>query len=286
MNTSEFTTINNTRLEVQRIAGDPDLAAIVFLHEGLGSVAMWRDWPARVCAATGRRGLLYSRRGYGLSDANTDVRREQVSGADASRSASNPGAGALQADYMHREAFEVLPALLSALQLQRPILCGHSDGATISLLHASRFDCTAVVAMAPHLFVEPIALHAIAQAKLAFETGDLKSKLARYHADVHGAFWQWNGVWLSEAFKNFDITADCARISCPVLGIQGLQDAYGTMAQLDALQKCILQANLQKNNLMSGSNSHCSLLKLEHCGHSPHKDQADATLQAVTEFTN
>jgi pimeloyl-ACP methyl ester carboxylesterase len=136
------------------------------------------------------------------------------------------------------------------------------------------------------LFVEDIALRAIAQAKLAFETGNLKTKLARYHDDVHGAFWQWNGVWLSDAFKNFDIRNNCMYIQCPILGIQGQQDAYGTMAQLDALQKCILSSNLHKNNLMSESNGHCSLFKLEQCGHSPHKDQADGTLLAVAQFIN
>ena len=274
MNSSEYLPLGGHHLEVQRIAGNSALETIVFLHEGLGSVAMWRDWPARLCAATGRCGLLYSRLGYGQSQANADVRRANGS----------PGAGALHADYLHREAFEVLPDLLAALQLRKPILCGHSDGASISLLHASRFDCTAVVAMAPHLFVEPVALRAIAQAKLAFEAGDLRAKLQRYHADVDGAFWQWNGVWLSEAFQSFDIRSDCARIRCPVLGIQGYQDAYGTMEQLHALQKSLLQPTLQNLEPMSGSNGHCSLLKIERCGHSPHKDQADATLEAVFSF--
>ena len=274
MQNSQSLVVMGMRLEVQQIAGDASLASIVFLHEGLGSVAMWRDWPAKLCAATGRRGVVYSRRGYGQSEAIADLRHTD----------GTPGAGALQPNYMHREAFEVLPALLQALGLDSPVLCGHSDGATIGLLHASQWPCTAIVAMAPHLFVESIALHAIAQARIAYTSGDLQSRLVKYHADADCAFWQWNDIWLSPAFQPLNIAADCARIACPVLGIQGWQDAYGTMAQLETLQKSILQPHLHHFAPMSGSPRHCSLLKLEQCGHSPHKDQTQACLDAIQIF--
>ena len=249
--------IHGTRLELQRIAGPDGKAPLVFLHEGLGSVSLWtqrgRSWPQSVCEATGRAGIVYSRRGYGQSDAVPDVR----------------GSGRLLPDYMHREAWEVLPALLEALGIVRPVLLGHSDGASIALLHASRHPVTATIAMAPHLVVEDIAVRAIAAATAAFETGGLRDKLARHHADVDGAFWQWNDVWLSPGFRRFDIRADCQRISAPLLGIQGLDDEYGTMAQLDELALAAPQT---------------VQLRLTGCGHSPQRDQPERTLEAVSTF--
>jgi pimeloyl-ACP methyl ester carboxylesterase len=256
------------KLEVLCIAGREDAAPIVFLHEGLGSVAMWRGFPARVCAATGRAGVVVSRRGYGQSDPIADVR-------GPSRMQAGVHCGRLHADYMHHEAYNVLPALLSKLALSTPILLGHSDGASIALLYASRFKTTACIAMAPHLFVEDVALSSIEAARLAYETTDLRSKLAKFHADVDCAFWQWNDVWLSDAFRSFDIRAECARITCPLLAIQGFDDAYGTMAQIDFFSKNGLQPNKIERE---------QLLKLEHCGHSPHKDQAEKTLTAVAQF--
>jgi pimeloyl-ACP methyl ester carboxylesterase len=248
-------TVQGVQLEVLRMEGHATLAPIVFLHEGLGSVAMWRDFPQRVCAATGRAGLVYSRRGYGQSA---------------------PALLPLPVDYMQREAWDILPALLGACGVRQPLLLGHSDGATIALLYASRFAATACIAMAPHLFVEELSVHGIAAARTAFETGDLRSKLAKYHADVDGAFWQWNEVWLSDDFASFNIEADCARITCPVLAIQGVEDAYGTMAQVDAL--------LRENGSQPNKTMHRQLLKLEQCGHSAHKDQPEAVLQAVGRF--
>jgi pimeloyl-ACP methyl ester carboxylesterase len=256
--------ISGVSLEVERIAGSNTQAPIFFLHEGLGSVAMWREFPAQLCAATGRSGLVYSRRGYGHSSAVSDVR----------------GAGRLQADYMHHEAWQVLPALLSELGIEKPVLLGHSDGGTIALLYAAQFDCEACVVMAPHLFVEQKAIDAIAAAGVAFQTTDLRSKLAKYHADVDGAFWQWNDVWLSQAFRSFNIEAECAQIRCPVLAIQGHEDTYGTMAQLDRLINC-----LNGEKTLSPAYSLTSLLlKLEQCGHSPHKDQPAAVIAAVQRF--
>jgi pimeloyl-ACP methyl ester carboxylesterase len=235
-------------LEVLHIEGSAVLAPIVFLHEGLGSVAMWRDFPQRVCAATGRAGWAVSRRGYGQSA---------------------PALLPLPVDYMHIEARDVLPALLAACNIQKPVLLGHSDGGSIALLYASQFETTACIAMAPHVFVESVSLQSIAAARDAYETGNLRAKLAKFHSDVDNAFWQWCEVWLCDAFAGFDITEQCSRITCPLLAIQGHDDAYGTMAQIDALSK--------KGEVRQ-------LLKLQQCGHSPHKDQTDAVLASVIQF--
>ena len=252
-----FADIDGKRIEVQRISGPAGRAPLVFLHEGLGSVSLWtqrgHSWAEAVCRATGRAGLVYSRRGYGQSDAVSDVR----------------GAGRLAPDYMHREAWEVLPALLASQDMEKPVLLGHSDGASIALLHASRYQATAVVAMAPHLMVEDIAVTAIASAAAAFESGSLRERLARHHADVDSAFWQWNDVWLSGAFRSFDIRAECGRISAPLLTIQGTGDEYGTMAQLDELA-LVAPQTVQ--------------LRLADCGHSPQRDQPDSSLGAIADF--
>jgi pimeloyl-ACP methyl ester carboxylesterase len=247
------TQVLSSRLETRLIAGDSTRAPLVFLHEGLGSVAMWRDWPQKLCAATGRAGLVFSRRGYGQSEPIADVR----------------GTGRLGPDYMQREALEVLPALLKAYSLANPVLVGHSDGATIALLYASRFPVAACVALAPHVKVEDVARSSIEAARTAFEQGALRSKLARFHADVDGAFWQWNDVWLSPAFRSFDIREDCGRISAPLLLVQGYDDAYGTMAQVDEIAERA---------------PHAQVLKLEACGHSPHRDQEARVTQAITAF--
>jgi pimeloyl-ACP methyl ester carboxylesterase len=255
----EHIDIGGARLEVQRLAGSAALAPTVFLHEGLGSVAMWRDFPAQVCAATGRAGLVVSRRGYGQS---------------------SPAVRPLPPDYMQREAWQVLPAVLAACGISQPVLLGHSDGATIALLYASRFASTACIAMAPHLLVEELSLRSIAAARVAYETNDLRSKLARFHADVDGAFGQWNDVWLSEGFRSFNIEADCQQISCPLLAIQGVHDAYGSMRHIDLLGTEFTNENGFQPNKMK----HRQLLKLERCGHAPHKDQGPAVLAAVTGF--
>ena len=244
--------INGVPLEVQKIAGLTTASPIIFLHEGLGSVSLWTqrgiDWPQQVCEATGRAGVVYSRRGYGQSE---------------------PTPGNLPADYMHREAWEVLPALLDALQIKKPVLLGHSDGATIALLYASRHPVSACIAMAPHVLVEDVAIKSITDAKTAFESRGLRERLARHHADVDGAFWQWNDVWLSAAFRSFDIREDCRRITAPLLLIQGLDDEYGTLRQLDEIARVAPRA---------------AQLRLARCGHSPQRDQPEASRNAVAEF--
>ena len=259
--------IDGVFLEVHHIpvaAGtQPGLAPLVFLHEGLGSVAMWRDWPASLCAATGRAGWVYSRQGYGRSSPVPDVRGEPREHPDGTRS------GRLQPDYMHREALEVLPRLLARLGIERPVLVGHSDGGTIALIHAAAHPVTACVVMAPHVMVEDISVQSIDEARRAFETTDLPDRLARYHDDVKVAFWQWNDVWLSPAFRDFDIRGEIGGISAPLLAIQGVDDAYGTMAQIDDIARAVPQAQL---------------VKLAACGHSPHRDQPALVNEAITRF--
>lgn len=270
---STHITLDGVRLEVAHIPGPVDRAPLLFVHEGLGSVAMWpqrgRHWPAELCAATGRAGVLYSRRGYGQSDPIADVRGPHHTDAPASELWPH---GRHTPRYMHHEADAVLPRLRAALGLEQVVLVGHSDGATIALLHAANHPCEAVVVMAPHLFVEPMTLAAIELARRAYlDIGPqgLRPKLARFHADVDNAFWQWNDIWLNPAFAHYNITAECSRITCPVLAVQGVQDAYGTLAQLERLQQAAPQTRT---------------LALDHCGHSPHRDQPEALTTAVRDF--
>ena len=223
---------------------------------------MWRDWPTILCRATGRAGWVYSRRGCGRSDPVPDV-RGAPSLVDGVRR------GRLQPDYMHHEAWTVLPALLQRLGLVQPVLLGHSDGASIALIHASRFPLTACVAMAPHVMVEDVSIQSIEQARRAFETTDLRQRLARYHADVDCAFWQWNDAWLSAAFRGFDIRRDCRNIGAPVLALQGSEDPYGTPAQIE-------QIDLPQTQL-----TRCMIGE---CGHSPHRDQPGRTTQLIADF--
>jgi pimeloyl-ACP methyl ester carboxylesterase len=250
----EIVKVNGVGLEIQRVSGETGRhrAPIVFLHEGLGSVSMWRHWPASVCAAAGRDGIVYSRRGYGRSDPTPDVR----------------GAGRLAPDYMHREALEVLPELLRVLGMQAPVLLGHSDGGTIALIHAAKFEVTACVLMAPHVMVEDLSVQSIAQARTAYESGDLRERLRRYHADVDGAFWQWNDIWLSPAFRAFDIRAECRRVQAPVLAIQGEDDPYGTLRQIEGIEP----------------RGPFATQILPQCGHSPHRDQPEMTRRRIVEF--
>lgn len=257
----ELIDIKGVRLEVQRIPGAAGTThpPIVFLHEGLGSVAMWQgraeSWPHTVCTATGRPGLVYSRRGYGRSDPVPDVR----------------GAGRLPADYMHREAWEVLPDLLQTLGISQPVLLGHSDGGSIALLYASRYPVQACIVMAPHVLVEEISIQSIEHARIAFEKGGLRERLARYHADVDGAFWQWNDVWLSPAFRSFDIREDCHQITAPVLALQGADDVYGTMRQIEEIGPTRGLLELQA---------------IARCGHSPHRDQPQQVTELIRDFVS
>ena len=212
---------------------------VVFLHGGLGSVSVWRDFPAAFCAEYGLRGLVYSRYGYGQSTRKPPGERW------------SPG-------FMHAQANEVLPALLAALGIARPWLFGHSDGGSIALLHAASHGVAGVVVLAPHLFVEDVSIASIERDREAYEATDLKQRLARHHADADSAFRGWNDVWLSPAFRGWNIEAEVARITVPVLAVQGEDDEYGTLAQVRAIQSRLPETRL---------------LVMPNCGHSPHRDQ-------------
>jgi pimeloyl-ACP methyl ester carboxylesterase len=235
------------RLEVRRLDGRGDLPTLVFLHEGLGSVSMWRDFPDRVAAATGAPALVYSRYGYGESD--------KLQGDRA-------------VDYMHQEALIVLPELRAALGLDDVVLLGHSDGASIALIHASRWPVRGLILEAPHVFVEDLSLASIEAAKRAYETTDLPKRLGRYHDDVDGAFRGWNKIWLDPAFRAWNIADFLPGVRCPTLAIQGADDEYGTLAQLDAVARGVVGPIEQ--------------VVLSKCRHSPHRDQPAATLAAIT----
>lgn len=225
-------------------------APLVFLHEGLGSIRQWRDFPAKVAAATGRRALVYDRYGYGQSDVLREKRRT--------------------VRFMHDEALLALPALLRELDIEDPILIGHSDGASIALIYAGSGRKTrGVAAMAPHVFIEPICISSIRKVTGEFEGGDLPVRLGKYHRDARKTFYGWADVWLDPEFKGWDIRDDyLPNVHCPVLAIQGYDDEYGTMAQLDELQRI----------------SKAQTLKLEGCGHAPFRDQPERTLEAVAAF--
>jgi pimeloyl-ACP methyl ester carboxylesterase len=247
------------RIELQRIApaharGDAPL--MVFLHEGLGSLAMWRDFPQRLCDAAGVHGLVYSRPGYG-------------------RSTPRPPDEHWGVDFMHRQAHEVLPALLDALRIdgtRQPLwLFGHSDGGSIALLHAARFahHVSGVVVMAPHVSVEDKAITSIRQARDNYLRTDLKQRLARYHEDVDSAFWGWNDIWLHPPFKHWNIEAEVARIRCPLLALQGSDDEYGTLDQIHAIARRV---------------PHAEWVELQQCGHSPQRDQPERVIEEVQRF--
>jgi pimeloyl-ACP methyl ester carboxylesterase len=252
-NSGVKTRVLGVNLEVLHLPGPAQGPVLVFLHEGLGSVALWRDWPAQLCQRLGCAGLVYSRQGYGQSDPRPDVR----------------GAGRLQADYMHREALQVLPELLRLSGIERPVLLGHSDGGTIALLHASHHPVRACVVMAPHVMVEALSLSAIEAARQAYIEGPLRQRLAPWHADVDNAFWQWNDVWLSPGFRHYDIRQEMATIGAPLLAIQGEDDPYGTLAQIDDIAAAV---------------PHAQRLQLASCGHQPHRDQAEVVTQAIVDF--
>jgi len=243
-----FVTVQGRRLEVERIAGG--VPTLVFLHEGLGSVSMWRDFPAAVAEATGCAAVVYSRYGYGKSDVLGEPRRT---------------------DYMHVEALEALPELLRELSIDEPVLVGHSDGGSIALIYAGAGNAAkGIVALAPHVFVEDVSVKSIAEAKTAFETTDLPARLARHHADVEKTFRGWNDIWLHPDFRRWNIEEYLPRVHCPLLAIQGFDDEYGTMAQLDAIAK---QAG-----------GPIELLRLADCGHSPHRDQPKVVIEAIARF--
>lgn len=245
--------VNGLRLEYRDIAPTKmERPVLMLLHEGLGCVAMWRHFPEKLAAATGCRVIVWSRAGYGDSEPYPDVRTPR---------------------YMHREALEALPALITAMCIDRPLLVGHSDGASIALIFAGAFpkQVCGVVAMAPHEFVEEETLAGILAAKTMWTATDWPHKLAHYHRDVSRVFSDWNDTWLSPAFRDWNIESYLPQIRCPVLALQGVDDEYASMRQIEVIADQV---------------SDTVLLKLPACGHSPQRDQESAVLEAVAAFAS
>lgn len=253
---SSFVKIGERRLEYRWAEPSAEMASksrpvLVFLHEGLGSVALWKQFPDRVADQTGCRALIYSRYGYGRSDELAAPRLP---------------------DYMHREALDVLPALLDRFGIEDPVLVGHSDGASIALIHAGSDmrRLRGVVALAPHVFVEEISIRSIEQAKTAFESTSLGQKLARYHDHPESMFRGWNDIWLHPDFRDWNIEDCLPAIRAPLLLIQGEDDQYGSVAQIEAIER------------QAGTAARTCILR--DCAHSPHVDQPEATVAEVSAF--
>lgn len=245
--------IEGRRLEYRDFpATRTDQPVLLLLHEGLGCVAMWRHFPEKLAAATGCRVIVWSRAGYGGSAPYGESRTPR---------------------YMHREALEALPALLTALKIERPLLVGHSDGASIALIFAGAFPAqtAGVVAMAPHEFVEEETLAGILVAKTTWTATDWPQKLARYHLDAPRVFSDWNDTWLAPAFRDWNIEEYLPQITCPLLALQGEDDEYATMRQIDVIAEKVPGTEL---------------LKLPKCGHSPQRDQEAAVLAAIAAFVS
>jgi len=250
---SGFLTIGAARLEYRMIGPSPESAAtIVMLHEGLGSAGLWGDFPEKLQAATGVGVFVYSRAGYGNS---------------------TPVILPRPIDYMHVEALDVLPKLLDKIGFRRGMLLGHSDGASIAAIYAGAHQdhrVQGLALIAPHFIVEDISVASIAEIRTAYETTNLKTRLARWHKDVDNAFYGWNGAWLDPKFRDWDISEYLAYIRVPVAILQGADDQYGTMRQVEiAQEECYCPVDV---TILSGA------------GHSPHREAADATLAVITDF--
>ena len=246
--------VDDVSLEVKWIGlAESQKPVLVFLHEGLGCVALWRDFPEKLCDSLGLRGLAFSRQGYGASDPIPLPR---------------------PIDFMHREGLIVLPKIFDAAGIDQAILIGHSDGGSISLINAGGAQDTrvkAVITLAAHVFNEDITVQRIAEAKIAYETENLRKRLAKYHGDnVDCAFWGWNGVWLNPDFRDWNIEEFLSGISIPALILQGEEDQYGTPAQVDAIER--------------GIGTHAQTRLIPNCKHSPHLEQPDVTLMLIKGF--
>ncbi|HTU82817.1 MAG TPA: alpha/beta hydrolase [Candidatus Acidoferrales bacterium] len=233
--------IGGRELEFVRIpASRPALPTLVFLHEGLGSVALWRDFPATLAQLTGCGALVYSRYGNGFS---TPLRERRA------------------ASYMHDEALATLPSLLEALEIDETVVVGQSDGGSIALIFAAGHPSMVrgLLLEAPHVFVEPLSVGSIASIKGEYERGGLRERMAPYHGDVDRTFYGWNDVWLSVEFAQWNIEEYVRRLTAPALLVQGIEDEYGTAAQLEAIAR---QAPAPVDRVL-----------LARCGHSPHRER-------------
>ncbi len=242
--------VSAKRLEIALYPPTSADATIVMLHEGLGSVAMWKDFPERVAKATGCGVLVYSRYGHGKSGRLAEKR---------------------PVDFMHHEAKVVVPEILADNNVQRPILLGHSDGASIALIYAGTRPerVRGLILEAPHVFVEEFGLRSTRAIRKLYESGDLPKKLSRYHDHVDEMFRGWNDIWLDPQFRDWNIEEYLGAITCPTLVIQGENDEYGTLAHAEAIQQ-----------RMPGAQA----LILPNCGHSPHRDQRELILDAISKF--
>lgn len=251
---AEYLLVDGKRLEVAWHGPAPrDAPTLVFLHEGLGCVAMWRDFPAKLAAATGCGALVYSRLGYGRSDACALPRPVR---------------------FMHDEGLQVLPALLACAGIRECVLIGHSDGGSIAIIYAggtAAAPLRGVIAEAPHVFCEEFTLRSIRKAREAYESGNLREKLLKYHgANTDCAFWGWNETWLRADFVNWNLEGYLPRITVPMLIIQGEQDEYGTFAQVEAVAR------------QAGAGA--EVVMVPRCGHAPHREQEATTLRAMAQF--
>lgn len=241
-------TVSGRRLDVLDLVGDPELRPLVLVHEGLGSIGLWRDFPAALARRTGRRTVVYSRHGHGRSQTPLHPRTPA---------------------FFHEEARAVLPELLSGLEIGEPVLVGHSDGGSIALIFGGEAPVTGVVTLAAHVFVEEICVRSIEQIRERYVDGDLRARLARHHDDPDAAFWGWCDVWLDPAFLAWNLEEDAARVSAPTLLIQGARDPYGTLAQLDRIE-ARARGPVQRQVLPGG--------------HSPHLEHGPEVAVAVAAF--
>ena len=248
---TSFVEVGEARLEYLDIAATRgQRPEVLLLHEGLGSVTMWRDFPQRLAAATGCRTLAYSRRGFGRS---------------------SPRTRPYTLRFMHEEALEVMPRLREKLGIERPVLVGHSTGASMGLVHAgaNRWPVAAVVAMAPLTTVENSNVESIREARRQYESTDWRDKLARHHDQVDDVFYGWNDTWLQPGFRAWNILADIAGIACPVLAILGEDDPYSSVDQVEAIRQHARKCPQVR------------VLRIPGCGHAPHRERPEVVIPAI-----
>ena len=242
------TLVADRRIESVELAGDPDRRPLVLLHEGLGSVGLWHGFPEALQAAIGRRVLAFSRFGHGRSEPPPRPRTPA---------------------FFHEEAFDVLPVLLAEHDAGAPVLIGHSDGGSIALIHASRHPVTGLVLLAPHVVVEERTVAAIRSTRRSYEDGGLRERMARHHDDPDAAFWGWCDVWLDPAFRDWTLEAEAGDVTAPTLLIQGADDPYGTLDQIDRIAPRV--RGPVRRLVLPG-------------GHAPHAEHEDAVVRAVAAF--
>ena len=243
-------TVDGRRIEIAELPGDPARRPVVLLHEGLGSVGLWRDFPQALAEATGRRVIAFSRFGHGHSEPPPRPRTPA---------------------FFVEEALDVLPEVLAQTGAEEPLLVGHSDGASIALIHAGHHPVAGLALLAPHVIVEDVTIAAIRDARAAFDAGPLRERMARHHDDPAAAFDGWCDVWLDPAFRDWSLEADAERLTCPVLLIQGEHDPYGTLDQLDRIEA---RAKGPVERLVVAG------------GHSPHLDAREPVLAALVRWAH